>query len=252
VHSFYQAAKVQGRWAYSPFRRRPIGPFHPVNKAGLVCVTRSGIIRLLYQNPDSRWAEISAELKNTGYSDRLLTHAALVSTQGGILVATHSACQKICLYRVHIAWTPTQYDPGQQKPPAPWPVPSFRFLHCKVESQCDVPGTNRNAGDNAQGLPSFTNSLHCLTGLDIVLPALDNPAGSTANPWVVAIYSAPLHVTQDHPQQQGPASVIVRWQLDTGPLTLHPKFDDVPSKKNNAQVKVSTLTLMVVCIAVNS
>ncbi|KAG2022076.1 hypothetical protein GB937_004170 [Aspergillus fischeri] len=237
VHSFYQAAKVQGRWAYSPFRRRPIGPFHPVNKAGLVCVTRSGIIRLLYQNPDSRWAEISAELKNTGYSDRLLTHAALVSTQGGILVATHSACQKICLYRVHIAWTPTQYDPGQQKPPAPWPVPSFRFLHCKVESQCDVPGTNRNAGDNAQGLPSFTNSFYCLTGLDIVLPALDNPAGSTANPWVVAIYSAPLHVTQDHPQQQGPASVIVRWQLDTGPLTLHPKFDDVPSKKNNAQVK---------------
>ena len=82
VHAFYQAAKVNNRWAYSPFRRRPTGPFHPANKAAVICVTRSGMIKLLYQNPDSRWTEVSAELKNTGYSDRLLTHAALVATQG--------------------------------------------------------------------------------------------------------------------------------------------------------------------------
>ena len=84
VHAFYHAAKVNGRWAYSPFRRRPTGPFHPANKAALACVTRSGLIKLLYQNPDSRWTEISAELKNTGYSDRLLTHAAMVATQGSL------------------------------------------------------------------------------------------------------------------------------------------------------------------------
>lgn len=36
----------------------------------------------MYQNPDSKWAELPAELKNTGYSDRLLTHAAMVATQG--------------------------------------------------------------------------------------------------------------------------------------------------------------------------
>lgn len=90
VHAFLQAAKVNGRWAYSPFRRRPIGPFHPANKAALVCVTRSGLIKLLYQNPDSRWAEISAELKNTSYSDRLLTHASLVATQGIQLAALNT------------------------------------------------------------------------------------------------------------------------------------------------------------------
>ena len=32
---------------------------------------------------DGKWAEVPAELKNTGYSDRLLTHAAMVATQGG-------------------------------------------------------------------------------------------------------------------------------------------------------------------------
>lgn len=36
----------------------------------------------MYQNMDGKWAEVPAELKNTGYSDRLLTHAAMVATQG--------------------------------------------------------------------------------------------------------------------------------------------------------------------------
>jgi mediator of RNA polymerase II transcription subunit 16 len=82
VHAFHQAARLNGRWGYSPFRRRPIGPFHPAGKIGLLCVTRSGVVRLLYQNPDHRWAEISTELKTIGHSDRLLTHAALLATPG--------------------------------------------------------------------------------------------------------------------------------------------------------------------------
>jgi hypothetical protein len=80
VHAFGQAAKLNGRWGYSPFRRRPIGPFHPASKAALVCVTRGGLMKLLYQNPDNRWAEISAELKTTAYSDRILTHAAIAAS----------------------------------------------------------------------------------------------------------------------------------------------------------------------------
>lgn len=82
LHAFHQAAKMNGRWAYSPFRRRPIGPFHPAAKGALICVTRAGQIRLIYQNPDSKWSDLPADLKNTGYSDRLLTHAAMVATQG--------------------------------------------------------------------------------------------------------------------------------------------------------------------------
>jgi Mediator complex subunit 16 len=49
-------------------------------------VTRSGLLRLLYQNPDHRWADASAELKHAGHSDRLLTHAALVATPGTLSV----------------------------------------------------------------------------------------------------------------------------------------------------------------------
>ncbi|KAJ1714501.1 mediator of RNA polymerase II transcription subunit 16 [Aspergillus flavus] len=238
VHAFNVAAMVQGRRAYSPFRRRPIGPFHPAGKAALLCVTRSGIIRLLYQNPDNKWAEISAELKNASYSDRLLTHAAIVATQNGILIATYSACQKIYFYRVQINWTPPQWDPSQLKQaPNQFPVPSFRFMHSKVEAPCIIPSASRNGEATNDGMPSSTNPLYCLTRLDIVLAAHDNSAGMTTNPWIIAVFSIPPHATPDHSQQQSPCSVIVRWQLESAPQVLHPKFDEVNAKKNNAQIK---------------
>ncbi|OJK00380.1 hypothetical protein ASPACDRAFT_1868972 [Aspergillus aculeatus ATCC 16872] len=244
VHAFYQAAKVQGRWAYSPYRRRPIGPFHPANKAALVYITRSGLIKLLYQNPDGKWAEISAELKNTSYSDRMLTHAALVATQTGILVATYSACQKICVYRVQINWNPPQYDPAQQpkQTPPQFPVPSFRFAHCKVETSCNVPGPARNNGDPSDNIHQpLPNSLYCLTRLDVILPTSDNAAGSSATPWIVATFSILPQIAPDHPHQQGPSSIIVRWQLESAPITLHPKFDEVTTKRNSMQMKAKAV-----------
>lgn len=87
VHAFQQAAKLNNRWAYSPFRWRPTHPSHPAGKSALICVTRAGQIKLMYQNMDGKWAEVPAELKNTGYSDRLLTHAAMVATQGGHILS---------------------------------------------------------------------------------------------------------------------------------------------------------------------
>lgn len=258
VHAFYKAAKLNGRWGYAPFRRRPIGPFHPANKAALLCVTRSGLLRLLHQNPDGRWAEVSVELKNTGYSDRLLTHAAIVATQGtsrlhitdkratdhrtdGILIATNSACQKICLYRLQITWNPAQWDPSQIKQPplvTLYPVPSFHLTHCKVEIPSNILRTTPQPGENNQNSPPSTNSFYSLTRLEIIPGPPDNPAGSTASPWMLGVFSKSLHPTSNHTEQQVPSSVIVRWQLDSTSQSLHPKFDEVASARSGAQVKV--------------
>lgn len=93
-HAFHQAAKVNGRWTYSPFRRRPAGPFHPANKPALICVTKSGLVRLVYQ--DTKWTEVSTELKHTGYSDRLLTHAAIVATPGRHLPSNNHELSFFC------------------------------------------------------------------------------------------------------------------------------------------------------------
>lgn len=237
VHAFHQATKVSGRWTYSPFRRRPIGPFHPANKGALICVTRAGQIRLIYQNPDSKWAELPAELKNTGYSDRLLTHASLVATQAGILVATYSVCQKLCLYRVQISWNPQQWDPSQAKHPNQFPIPSFRILQCKVDMPSPILNINRGPDEQINSSLPFQNTVYCLTKLEIMPGQVDGQQGSTSSPWILAVYSKPLHATPEYPDQEGPPSVIVRWHLETAPQEIHPKFDEVASKKSNAQAK---------------
>ncbi|KAJ5637510.1 hypothetical protein N7490_007389 [Penicillium lividum] len=237
VHAFHQAAKVNGRWAYSPFRRRPIGPFHPANKNALICVTRAGQIRLIFQNPDSKWAELPAELKSTGYSDRLLTHASIVATQAGILITTYSVCQKICLYRVQISWNPPQWDNAQVKQPVQFPIPSFAFQHCKIDMPSSIFNVNQGSEEHADHPLPFHNSVYSLTWLEIMPGQIDSPTGSTASPWILAVFAKPLHATPEYPDQQGPPSVIVRWQLETAPQAFHPKFDEVAPKKSNAQVK---------------
>ncbi|KAJ5587671.1 Mediator complex subunit Med16 [Penicillium hispanicum] len=237
VHAFQQAAKVNGRWAYTPFRRRPIGPFNPSNKGGLVCVTRAGQIRLIYQNPDSKWAELPAELKNTGYSDRLLTHASIVATPAGIMIATYSVCRKICLYRVNITWNPAQWDPSQIKQMHQFPIPTFHFLHCKIEMPSSLLSVNGGIEDHADQPLPFPNSVYSLTRLEILPGQIDSPAGSTTSPWILAVFSKPLHATSEYPEQQGPPSVIVRWHMESAPQAFHPKFDEVTSKKSNAQAK---------------
>lgn len=105
---------------------------------------------------------------------------------------------------------------------------------------CDVLSTNHNVGENTDGFQPY---LYNLTRLEIIPGPLEIPAGSAAGPWIVAAFSSPLHAVPDEPGQQGPASVIVRWQLDTAPQALHPKFDEVVSKRNtNIQAKVSLET----------
>ena len=159
--------------------------------------------------------------------------------KAGIIIATHSVCQKICVYRVQIAWNPPQWDASLPKQSNFFPVPSFRFVHCNVESPSNIWNTCRNPGENPDEAASSTNNLYSLTHLEIISGAVDNPAGSTANPWILAVYSNPLHAIPDHPQQQGSSSIAIRWQIDTAFQTLHPKFDEVVSKKNNnAQIKV--------------
>lgn len=117
-------------------------------------------------------------------------------------------------------------------------MPSFRFAHGNVETPSGFWNAYRNTGENEEA-PSSTNFIYALTHLEIIPGAVDNPAGSTANPWILAVYSNPLPATPDHTGQNGSASIIVRWQLEAASQNLHPKFDEVVSKKNhNAQIKV--------------
>lgn len=156
----------------------------------------------------------------------------------GILIATYSVCQKICLYRVQITWNPPQWDPSQAKHPNSFPIPTFRFLHCKIDLPSSILNANQGTEDNADQALPFSNSVYSLTRLEIMPGQIDGPAGSTASPWVLGIFSKALHASPEIPDQQGPPSVIVRWNLEPTPQSFHPKFDELASKKNIGQPQV--------------
>lgn len=100
---------------------------------------------------------------------------------------------------------------------------------------------NRGADEQvAQSLP-FPNTVYCLTKLEVMPGQADGQQGSTSSPWIMAVFSKPLHATPEYPDQQGPPSVIVRWHLEVAPQAFHPKFDEVVSKKSNAEPKVDML-----------
>lgn len=160
---------------------------------------------------------------------------------GCILITTHSVCQKISLYRVEIAWQPAVYEPKSNQ----FPTPSFRIFYCKVDMPGKILNANGDLESHAEQQLPFLNPVYSLTHLETMPGQIESPGGSTAKPWIMAVYSKPLHVTAEHPDQQGPPSVIVRWSLEAAPQAFHPKFDEVTSKKSNAQIKVRKLSVFV-------
>ncbi|KAL1954471.1 hypothetical protein VTO42DRAFT_1147 [Malbranchea cinnamomea] len=231
IFTLDKASRANGRWSYSRLPRRPLGPVHPTNKGALFCVTRSGYIRLIFHRPDSKWSEVTAELKHTPYSNGTLTHAALVPVEGsGILIATYSTCGRLCLYRATVKWDPPQG--GVFRPP------SIQIVHIQSESpkvSFHWPGVSSGHPESIQ---SVQTSLFSLTHLEIITGFPDTPGG-TFPPNVMAVFSSPP-VPPGAQSQEGPASVIVRWEISTMTLTLHSSFDDVISKKSVAQLKPKT------------
>ncbi|PGH02542.1 hypothetical protein GX51_04568 [Blastomyces parvus] len=241
LFGFHKATRTNNRWTYPPYRRRPLGPLHPFNKSALVIVTKSGHIKLIYQNPDLRWGEISTELKTVGYLDGMLTHAALAPAEGnGISIATHSACGKVCFYRVQVKWDPPELD-QTAKPgggPVAFPPPSFQVLHTKTETLSAVFHPPAHDVDNITGFSSANGAIYNLTHLEIITaPQLLPNTQAATGPCILAVASVSPQNQLGQPPPSGPSSVLVRWQLDTMAQALHPSFDDVVSKKTASNPK---------------
>lgn len=137
---------------------------------------------------------------------------------------------------VSITWNPQQWDPATAKQGGSFPIPSFHFRHCLIDVPATISNAPRGVEDHSDQPMPFPNSAYALSRLEVMPGQIDSPTGS-ASPWVLGVFSKPLHTTPEYPDQHGPSSVIVRWQLGSSALALHPKFDELPPKKNAAQVK---------------
>lgn len=70
---------------YQRQEQLPPGPMHPdPSKSVIMMITRSGLLRCLYQTADSRWTESFSEMHNTYCSDDRLTHASMSQMPNGL------------------------------------------------------------------------------------------------------------------------------------------------------------------------
>ena len=69
--------KTANGWFFKQIAQRYLGPRSPNQKPALICVTRSGTFRVLFQGQDSRWQEFKSETENGASPSELVTHAAM-------------------------------------------------------------------------------------------------------------------------------------------------------------------------------
>lgn len=69
--------KTTNGWFFKQIAQRYLGSRTPNQKPALICVTRSGTFRVLFQGQDSRWQEFKSETENVASPSELLTHAAM-------------------------------------------------------------------------------------------------------------------------------------------------------------------------------
>lgn len=69
--------KTVNGWFFKQIPQRYLGSRSPNQKPALICVTRSGTFRVLFQGLDSRWQEFKSETENVASPSELLTHAAM-------------------------------------------------------------------------------------------------------------------------------------------------------------------------------
>ena len=85
VRSFFPKPmlKANNQWSFTVVQQKLLGPRNPYQqtnspqKAALVAVTRSGMIRVLYQGQDNRWQDFKSESENIACPTELLTHATM-------------------------------------------------------------------------------------------------------------------------------------------------------------------------------
>lgn len=79
-HQPMQKTTTEG-WVFKLSQRRLLGPhnetYNGVQRPALVAITKSGIIKVLFQGQNNQWQEISTEVTNAGSPTELLTHAAM-------------------------------------------------------------------------------------------------------------------------------------------------------------------------------
>lgn len=198
-----------GKWAHNLVKSNPM---HPLYQRAVVVVDRKGTFSLIYERADGAFSKTSASLG----SQKSFTHAAFSPTlEGRLLVAVHADDGTISAYHVSIDFNPIKQDlntpPGLSVELAAGKLPLLS--HPTIHNQLHDPDSQ------------------LLTHLGII-PTSEIEKTTHSPPTVFGVYA---NINRNlGPADNGffTSGTIRRWSLQKVEQTLHPIFNELPSKGN--------------------
>lgn len=197
-------------------------------RSALLYVSRDAKLTLMYQM-EAVWHAMDTKLEDINSSVELLSHAAMGEEEDTVLLVTHDISKRFRLYRITIAWNPTQHPRPGGLPPAMTVAPTVSIGRLTVLDH--VAAQHADAARLSQ--------LH-------ILPAVPSHAAlpnTPTFPTVLAIFSRaslPVDLTQQH---QEAFSVIARWHVESVVPTLHEAFGNLRTN-GTATAPQTTVTIL--------
>jgi mediator of RNA polymerase II transcription subunit 16 len=214
---------------------------HPVDsKASIIYLKRHGELKLRFQQNDSSWQEVSAQLGPMMSTKEPYTHAAFASNNDNtLLLAAYDVARRLHLYRVEISWN---VPPEKRNANAvPFDKPGLQVSLISIEDDCNP--ISLSSDDMSSGTESRGAAAAQLSHFNFLPSTPEESDGTT--PTIQAIFCRPPNtVSFDQLQpQENPHSIIVRWEVQHTPQNqLHSSLDQVTSKKKS----VSSVTTKIV------
>ncbi|KKY36090.1 putative mediator of rna polymerase ii transcription subunit 16 [Diaporthe ampelina] len=218
------AVRENGKYQYNNNIIQASGPWHPnPSKSALVCVTANGLLKLFYPQNSNLVQETQLEMESITSSDDLITHAAMCSDRGKLVVILATAARQLKVLHAEINWGTSQPQ-DKQIPPGSLPLkPSLKAEH--------ITGTSwLQQGLVESHLDASMDQISCL---EVYAPVLDMKTKSSLPATILVVRShVPPAQTPYNVEYQ---SIIDRWDILTDqPQHLHPAFEQRGSKTGSA------------------
>lgn len=207
----------------------------------MVAVTKSGMIRVLYQGQDNRWQDFKCESENIASPFELLTHATMcpekiadvkspekgegylsscetvadIRQESPLLLATYNSDKELRVYRLSL-------DFEHQR---------IGLQHLKVLNHCTPLD---ESPDGASARSDGVQSRSQLSLLEFLPPSPRSGNKEPTHPILLASFSYASDHFQHSPAHAAQATMLCKWELQIVTPKLHTSFNSLSSKKGSA------------------
>ncbi|KAF2430482.1 hypothetical protein EJ08DRAFT_235033 [Tothia fuscella] len=247
----WSASRSGDDWNIKVSSQDSYGPHNPVEgKSALICLSKSGALRLLYQQRDGSWLETATELEDSSSAiESSFTHASFApDVDNSLLLVAHQLSGSLRLFRIQVNWNSAANQDDGQPVEYSFSSPTLEVSALLEEDSCLPTNTLAFDQHNSVDATLVAHNSYQLTSLEL----LPNPPefgkeSSHGLATIMAVFTVlpppPIIFDSIDPsvllpdttkQYQRATSVISRWNLIKGAQNkLPPCFEHLSVKKKS-------------------